>query len=65
MLVFVTANPLKLGNDLAGAAGVIAKPFTRSVVCRGMAYLEECVRHPPPISALPPGMWMTKSFLPR
>lgn len=65
MLIFVTANPLKLGGDLAGAAGIIAKPFTRSVVSRGMVYLEECVRHPPPVSTLPQGMWMAKTFLPK
>jgi hypothetical protein len=43
----------------------IAKPFTRSVISRGMAYLEECVRHPPPLSPLPQGMWMAEAFLPK
>ena len=63
MIVFVTANPLKLGDDLAGAAGVIAKPFTRSVVAGGMVYLEECLRRPPPASPLPQGMRMAPEFL--
>ena len=63
MIVFVTANPLKLGDDLAGAAGVIAKPFTRSVVAGGMTYLEECLRRPPPASPLPQGMRMAPEFL--
>ena len=63
MIVFVTANPLKLGDDLAGAAGVIAKPFTRSVVAGGMTYLEECLRRPPPVSPLPQGMRMAPEFL--
>jgi two-component system, response regulator PdtaR len=62
MVVFVTANPLKLGADLAGAAGVIAKPFTRSVIAGGMVYLEECVRRPPPVSLLPQGMRMAERF---
>lgn len=63
MVVFVTANPLRLGDDLAGAAGVIAKPFTRAVVARGMLYLEECLRRPPPICVLPQGMRMAPEFL--
>ena len=62
MVVFVTANPLRLGEDFAGAAGVIAKPFTRSVIAGGMLYLEECLRRPPPISLLPQGMRMAATF---
>jgi two-component system, response regulator PdtaR len=65
MVVFVTANPLRLGDDLEGAAGVIGKPFTRAVVTGGMAYLEECVRRPPPVGALPTGMRMAEPYLPR
>ena len=64
LVVFVTANPLCLGDDFAGAAGVIAKPFTRAVVAGGISYLEQCVRHPPPVSALPSGMRMAAEFLP-
>lgn len=63
MVVFVTANALRLDDDLAGAAGVIIKPFTRAVVARSMAYLEECLRHPPPVSLLPAGMRMAAEFL--
>jgi two-component system, response regulator PdtaR len=63
MVVFVTANPLRLGEDLAGAAGVIAKPFTRSVIASGMPYLEECIRHPPPIRLLPGGMRMASRYI--
>ena len=65
MVVFVTANPLRLGDDFAGAAGVIAKPFTRAVIAGGMLYLEECLRHPPPRSPLPPGMTMAARYLPQ
>ncbi|MGU3537723.1 response regulator [Methylobacterium sp. A54F] len=63
LVVFVTANPLRLGNDLAGAAGVIAKPFTRAVIAGGMLYLEECIRHPPPIRMLPGGMRMAPRYI--
>lgn len=64
MVVFVTANPMRLGDDFSGAAGIIAKPFTRAVVADGIAYLEECVRHPPPVGILPAGMRMAPQFLP-
>jgi two-component system, response regulator PdtaR len=65
MVVFITANPLRLGADLDGAAGVIGKPFTRAVVAGGIAYLEECVRRPPPVGTLPVGMRMAEPYLPR
>ena len=64
MVVFVTANASRLSDDLAGAAGVVVKPFTRAVVAQGLAYLEECVRHPPPVRALPSGMRMSTQFIP-
>ena len=64
MIVFVTANASRLGDDFAGAAGVVVKPFTRAVLTDGLAYLEECVRRPPPTSALPSGMRMAPQFLP-
>ena len=63
MVVFVTANPRRLGDDFAGAAGVIAKPFSRAVLARGLSYLEECVRSPPPLSRLPNGMQMAGRYL--
>ena len=62
MIVFVTADPVRLGGDLAGAAGIISKPFSRAALARGMSYLEECVRRPPPISSLPRGMEMASRF---
>ena len=65
MVVFVTANPRQLGDDFAGAAGVIVKPFTRAVVATGMPYLVECLRRPPPAIALPTGMRMAPEYLPR
>lgn len=62
IVVFITANPLRLGEDFAGAAGAIAKPFSRAVLMRGLSYLEECLRHPPPISTPPLGMRMSERF---
>lgn len=62
MVLFITANPLRLGDDLSGADGVIAKPFTRAVILGGIQYLEECIRRPPPTSSMPKGMQMVSNF---
>lgn len=64
MVIFVTANPLRLGDDFAGGAGVIGKPFSGALVSRGFTYLEECVRRPPPISLVPDGMRMAAHYSP-
>lgn len=65
VVVFITANPRRLGNHLAGAAGVITKPFSRAVLVRGLSYVEECVRNPPPVGLPPIGMRMAPHFQPR
>lgn len=53
VVIFVTANPKKLPYDLAGAAGVIAKPFSRNGLMSAMRYIEEGVCDPPPSVARP------------
>ena len=53
LVVFVTANPKKLPRDLAGAAGVIAKPFSRNGLMSAMRYIEEGVLDPPPRALRP------------
>ena len=53
MVVFVTANPLKIPEDYAGAHGVIPKPFSRNGLISAMRYIEEGVFDPPPVSPRP------------
>lgn len=53
LIVFVTANPKMLPGDFAGAAGVIAKPFSRNGLMGAMRYIEEGVCDPPPSLACP------------
>jgi CheY-like chemotaxis protein len=53
MIVFLTANPLKIPADYAGAHGVIAKPFSRTGLLSAMRYIAEAVIAPPPASAKP------------
>lgn len=53
IIVFVTANPLKIPEDFAGAHGVIAKPFSRTGLISAMQYLAASVIDPPPAVAQP------------
>ncbi|GEP11480.1 response regulator [Methylobacterium gnaphalii] len=61
--VFITANPRQLGDDLAGAAAVIAKPFSGGVLEDTLAFLEQALRRPPPSLAVPHGMVLAPAFL--
>ena len=65
MVVFLTANVRKLGNDMDGAAAAIAKPFNEAGLAGSIAYLEECVHRPPPLLDLPVGMLLAPDYLAR
>jgi DNA-binding response OmpR family regulator len=54
-VVFLTANPKRLPENLAGAAGVIAKPYSLSGLNAALRYLHEGVRRPPPRQPRPTG----------
>jgi len=51
--VFLTANPRRLPEDLAGACGVIAKPYSINGLLTCLEYLEQGIRRPPPVVARP------------
>lgn len=53
IIIFVTANAMKIPPDFAGAHGVIAKPFSRNGLISAMHYIAEGVMDPPPASAKP------------
>lgn len=62
LVVFLTANPKQLPESLAGAAGVIVKPYTISGIRGALRYLEEGVRRPPPRSRLPIGLTLSPDY---
>ncbi|GJE17738.1 response regulator [Methylobacterium marchantiae] len=64
-LVFLTANARHFSDDFAGAAAVIAKPFSEAIIGDTMVFLEECIRTPPPLSALPLGLRCAPGYLER
>lgn len=53
VIVFLTANSSKLPLDLAGAYGVIAKPFSRNGLVSALQYIHEGVTTPPPKASRP------------
>jgi hypothetical protein len=44
VVLFMTANVKRLPEDLAGACGVIGKPYSEIGVRRALAFLDVCMR---------------------
>jgi CheY-like chemotaxis protein len=54
VVLFMTANVKRLPDDLAGACGVIGKPYSEHAVCVALQYLRYCLTEghapgPPPV----------------
>ena len=64
-ILFVTANAQQLDDDMEGAVGVIAKPYSVALMEGSLAYLEECVRRPPPVLLQPAGLRLAPAYLAR
>lgn len=62
MVVFMTANPKRIPENFCGAIGVIAKPYTMNGLMAALRYLQEGVRRPPPVSALPVGFTLSPDY---
>jgi len=60
---FMTANARQLADDMEGAVAVIAKPFSGAVLAASLAYLEDCVRRPPPTEPAPYGLRVASDHL--
>lgn len=61
-IVFVTANPKKIPEGIAGAFGVIPKPFTRNGLISALRFIEEGVCKPPPVGLQPPSFVAYPAF---
>lgn len=62
IIVFVTANPLKIPDDFAGAHGVIAKPFSHIGLLSAMRYIANSIITPPPYTPAPPSFVASAAF---
>lgn len=63
VVLFMTANVKRLPPDMAGACGVIGKPYSEQVMMRAIAYLDICLREgeapgPPPL-----GLTLSPAYL--
>lgn len=52
-IIFVTANSKKIPADLAGAHGIIPKPFSRNGIVSALRYIEQGLCNPPPRLPVP------------
>lgn len=62
VIVFITANPLKIPADFAGAHGVIAKPFSRIGLLSAMCYIADSIISPPSAAPAPPSFVASAAF---
>ncbi len=65
LIIFVTANPLKIPEDYAGAHGVISKPFSRNGLMSAMRYIEQGIYDPPPSLPRPASFVASPAFAAR
>jgi CheY-like chemotaxis protein len=65
MVLFMTANVKRLPDDLAGACGVIGKPYTDRAVRRALTYLAHCLERGCADAPPPPGLTLSDSYAAR
>lgn len=61
-VVFMTANATLLPDDMAGAIGVISKPYVSSGVASAMEYLQQGLLSPPPRLRKPQNLILSKFY---
>lgn len=61
--VFLTANAEELPDDLAGAMGVLSKPFTMDRLIATLGYFQEGLFDPPPTLKCPYGLRLSPDVL--
>ena len=61
-VVFMTANAKRLADDMHGAIGIMAKPYSSGTVLAALDYLHDGVRAPPPTNDLPAGLRLSPRY---
>lgn len=61
-VVFMTANSAMLPGDMAGAVGVIAKPYLMKDVVSALAYLEDALLRAPPVVRKPKCLELSRAY---
>jgi DNA-binding NarL/FixJ family response regulator len=65
VVLFMTANVLRLPEDFAGACGVIGKPYSEHAVCNALRYLRACLRDGRAPGPPPAGLRLSPEYLAR
>ncbi|MAK82730.1 response regulator [Phenylobacterium sp.] len=65
IVLFMTANVKRLPEDLAGACGVIGKPYSDRAVRRALTYLARCLQDGAAPGPPPPGLALSERFVSR
>jgi len=65
IVLFMTANVKRLPDDLAGACGVIGKPYSDRAVRRALTFLARCLQDGAAPGPPPPGLALSDSFVGR
>jgi CheY-like chemotaxis protein len=65
VVLFMTANVLRLPADFAGACGVIGKPYSEHAVCNALRYLCVCLRQGQAPGPPPAGLRLSPEYLSR
>lgn len=65
LVLFMPANVKRLPEDLAGACGVIGKPYTDRAVRRALTYLVGCQARGCAESPPPPGLTLSDAYAAR
>lgn len=65
IVLFMTANVKRLPDDLAGACGVIGKPYSDRAVRRALAFLARCLQDGVAPGPAPPGLILSDAFITR
>jgi two-component system, response regulator PdtaR len=65
IVLFMTANVKRLPEDLAGACGVIGKPYSDRAVRRALTFLARCLQDGEAPGPPPPGLALSEKFVSR
>ncbi|MDP1874871.1 response regulator [Phenylobacterium sp.] len=65
IVLFMTANLKRLPDDLAGACGVIGKPYSDRAVRRAITFVARCLRDGAAPELPPPGLVLSETFVRR
>lgn len=62
IVLFITANMKRLPDDLAGACGVMSKPYSEHQIRTALAFIEACMTQGRATRPLPQGLILSPAY---